>query len=135
MDTTTYRHHADGKSVLGMAGFTDRRFNEAGDHFIAAVQDAIDAREVKGIDDVAMGDGVLSVETAKGTFVLNKQAPMKQLWLSSPLSGPWHYDMKEDASGKVDWINDRNGHRLAVKLSTELNTVTGQKFDFESGRH
>ena len=28
----------------------------------------------------------------KGTYVLNKQPPNKQIWLSSPVSGPKRYD-------------------------------------------
>lgn len=33
--------------------------------------------------------GVLTANTGKaGTYVINKQTPNKQIWLSSPISGP-----------------------------------------------
>ena len=28
-----------------------------------------------------------------GTYVINKQTPNKQIWLSSPISGPKRYDL------------------------------------------
>lgn len=77
----------------------------------------------------------------RGTFVLNKQAPNKQLWLSSPVrrggggrlagssaaasdappSGPWRYDK---ASG-AGWRSVRDGHALHGRLSDELGKLCG----------
>lgn len=38
-------------------------------------------------------DGVLSIQLAEaGTYVLNIQAPNRQIWLSSPISGPARYN-------------------------------------------
>lgn len=66
-----------------------------------------------------------------GTFVLNKQPPNKQVWLSSPISGPKRYDWivegdgaheKQDsrpyASGQ--WIYLRDGSNLTDLLNEEL---------------
>ena len=51
--------------------------------------------------------GVLTIETADGaTFVLNKHAPLRQLWLSSPVSGASHYDYDAD---RKRWISTRGG--------------------------
>ena len=48
------------------------------------------------IDDVNYSSGVMKVDfvddQGKKTYVLNKQAPNKQLWLSSPFSGPQRYE-------------------------------------------
>ena len=43
--------------------------------------------------DVNLSDGVLTVRLGSdlGTYVINKQSPNKQIWLSSPLSGPKRY--------------------------------------------
>ena len=42
--------------------------------------------------DVELQEGVLTVETAQGaTYLLNKHAPLKQIWLSSPISGAAHF--------------------------------------------
>ena len=41
------------------------------------------------IEDVNYSSGVLKLEMNNSkTYVFNKQAPNKQLWLSSPFSGP-----------------------------------------------
>ena len=45
-------------------------------------------------------DGVLTISLGaqRGTYVLNKQAPNKQIWWSSPISGPHRFE--EDLSPK-----------------------------------
>jgi hypothetical protein len=49
-----------------------------------------------------------------GTFVLNKQAPNKQLWLSSPVSGPLRYDFCVDSAR---WLNSRDQHSMLCAAS------------------
>ena len=63
-----------------------------------------------------------------GVYVINKQPPNKQIWLSSPTSGPKRFDYvmlgdgqqdKQDtASG--DWIYLRDGSKLTDILRDEL---------------
>eukprot|EP00703_Trepomonas_sp_PC1_P001412 JAP95194.1 Frataxin [Trepomonas sp. PC1] len=36
--------------------------------------------------------GVISFQNKLGDYVLNRQVPEKQIWLSSPKSGPSHYN-------------------------------------------
>jgi frataxin-like iron-binding protein CyaY len=36
--------------------------------------------------DVMYSTGVLTLKTDKGTYVMNKQPPNRQIWLSSPIS-------------------------------------------------
>ena len=74
--------------------------------------------------------GVLTIETGDGaTFVLNKYAPLHQLWLSSPVSGASHYDY--DAGRKL-WISTRGGAGLNDVLSHDLSTVAGLTLVFGS---
>lgn len=63
-----------------------------------------------------------------GTYVINKQPPNKQIWLSSPISGPKRYDWcvvgdgqgdKED-SGAGYWIYARDGSSLSDLIRDEL---------------
>jgi frataxin len=42
--------------------------------------------DTTGEFDVLYSSGVLTLKLEKGTFVINKQPPNKQIWLSSPLS-------------------------------------------------
>jgi hypothetical protein len=56
------------------------------------------------------------------TFVINKQAPNKQVWLSSPLTGPGRYEWGHAAR---DWIATRDGHPLGQLLDAQVARVLG----------
>lgn len=65
--------------------------------------------------------GVLSVKVGRDTtFVLNKQQPTRQIWYSSPLSGPWHYRYHVPTQS---WVCTRDNHSLVSRLETELSSV------------
>lgn len=70
--------------------------------------------------DVTFGDGVLTLHLGKslGTYVINKQKPNKQIWLSSPTSGPKRYDYSDEK-----WIYLRTGEGLHTLLETELSSA------------
>jgi frataxin len=46
--------------------------------------------------------GVLTAKMKSGTYVLNKQPPNQQIWLSSPISGPKRFEPRQN-----QWINVR----------------------------
>ena len=71
----------------------------------------------EGIDDAELQGGVLTVEADEGTWVVNKHAPTRQIWLSSPKSGARHYAFDEAASL---WKDTRGGEDLLTVLSNEL---------------
>jgi len=72
--------------------------------------------------DSTLANGVLTVQLSQnGTYVINKQTPNRQLWLSSPTSGPKRYDYVD---GK--WIYLRDGHCLQDLLSTEFSQILGK---------
>ena len=74
---------------------------------------------------MACDSGVLELDLGDlGTYVINKQAPNKQVWLSSPLTGPFRYDYSgQDES----WVYSRDGHTLQDKLSDELSELLGRE--------
>lgn len=115
------------QSKLGMEGFNNIAFNTAADNFLEDIETAIEACDSDIVEDLNYSDGVLTIDTTNGSFVLNKQAPNVQLWLSSPVSGPHHYNMITAADGTVTWISDRDQHNLATKLEAELTEVLSQK--------
>jgi frataxin len=67
-------------------------------------------------------------QSDKGTYVINKQPPNKQIWLSSPLSGPKRYDWCVIGEGQADkegtgqgrWIYARDGSSLDEVILEEL---------------
>jgi len=69
--------------------------------------------------------GVMTIEIASvGTYVINKQPPNKQIWLSSPLSGPKRYDWAAKQAGASDsrpeWIYLRDESSLRELLQREI---------------
>ena len=87
------------------------------DELVAELEELQEDREEV---DVEYSAGVLTlVFPPNGTYVLNKQPPNKQIWLSSPVSGPKRYDfVGEGEDGK--WIYLRDGSTLTSLLKEEL---------------
>lgn len=81
-----------------------------------------------------------------GTYVINKQPPNKQIWLSSPVSGPKRYDwlgeqpkVEESKTGEDggpliddvvgDWVYMRDGSLLSELLRGELGVDMDSKVE------
>mgnify|MGYP003685390293 CR=1 FL=1 len=60
---------------------------------------------------------VLNLGVGERAFVLNKQAPNLQLWLSSPVRGPLRYDFD---SASARWINNRDAHPMLPALASDI---------------
>lgn len=76
--------------------------------------------------------GVLTLSLPQqGTYVINKQPPNKQIWLSSPLSGPKRYDWvldgegqhEKEGSGEGEWVYLRDGSNLTELLRREIGII------------
>lgn len=52
-----------------------------------------------------------------GTYVFNKQPPNRQIWLSSPVSGPKRYDFDESSG---EWMYARDGSAFKELCKNEL---------------
>lgn len=60
--------------------------------------------------------------------MINKQTPNKQIWLSSPTSGPKRYDFIENT-----WIYKHDGVSMFELLNKELPELLGNpKVDFST---
>ncbi|XP_076327513.1 frataxin [Tachypleus tridentatus] len=78
--------------------------------------------------DVTLSDGVLTLKLGEhGTYVINKQTPNRQIWLSSPTSGPKRYDFVNK-----QWIYKYDNVSLHQLLSNELSSILNTKIDFTS---
>ncbi|XP_027694877.1 frataxin, mitochondrial [Vombatus ursinus] len=79
--------------------------------------------------DVSFRDGVLTVKLGEdlGTYVINKQTPNKQIWLSSPSSGPKRYDW----TGKT-WVYSHDGISLHELLEMEFSQALKTQLDMSS---
>jgi frataxin len=88
---------------------SESAFESLADSLLAALEEAIG-------DDAELQGGILTVE-GEGTWIVNKHAPTKQVWLSSPVSGARHYAF-DAASGQ--WKDTRGGDHLLSVLAAEL---------------
>jgi frataxin len=83
--------------------------------------------------------GVLEIKiSSKGhTYVINKQPPNKQIWLSSPISGPKRFDWvvrgegmhEKEGSGSGDWVYLRDGTSMTEIVRQELDVDIGKVDD------
>ncbi|EOD19495.1 hypothetical protein EMIHUDRAFT_209055 [Emiliania huxleyi CCMP1516] len=87
-----------------------------------------DKAPAAGIDVECAAD-VLNLEVGEASFVLNKQAPNLQLWLSSParVRGPLRYDFD---AGSARWLNNRDAHPLLPTLADDIQSLCGEAVDF-----
>ena len=115
------------RSRVAASGATRSASSAAGDDYVALADEALDTILEKADelsderDDVEaeLSSGVLTLKIAgAGTWVINKQVPNRQLWLSSPVSGPCRYEYVEGT-----WTHTRDGSSLADLLERELGLI------------
>jgi len=72
--------------------------------------------------DLDLIDGVFELEFEDGAkLVINRQAPVEQLWLASP-EGPAHFGYNTQSG---EWENDKTGESLTATLERVLSARTG----------
>ena len=91
---------------------SDSAFETLADSLLDALEEGIGAQA-----DAERQGGVLTIDGDQGTWVLNKHAPTRQIWLSSPKSGARHYAFD---AGSGQWKDTRGGAELLALLSAEL---------------
>ena len=83
-----------------------------------ALEKLAEIMEQAGDFDVELEGGVLTIEVDEvGTFLVNKHAPLQQLWYSSPLSGASHYDFDPGGEG---WVSSRGEGTFADVLARDF---------------
>lgn len=103
---------------------TENEFERMAEALLRRLADAVDEAEADGVE-VELQGPVLTVETdARGTFVVSKHAPTRQIWLSSPISGASHYAF----DGKA-WRSTRDDAELLPRLADELGQAAGIELD------
>lgn len=109
---------------------TPEQYHELADEYLEALQVKLEEKSdaAEGIE-VEYSGGVLNIDIPSvGTYVLNKQPPNKQIWLSSPVTGPKRYDWlvvgegmtQKEGAGLGEWVYLRDGSTLTDLLRKEL---------------
>ncbi|BCS01240.1 frataxin family protein [Aspergillus luchuensis] len=132
--------HPESSNVAGAAThftepspLTDAQYHEHAEHYLDVLQYEIEKVQEEGSDiEAEYSAGVMNISVpGVGTYVLNKQPPNKQIWLSSPISGPKRYDWvvegdqmheKQESRPFINgqWIYLRDGSNLTDLLNHEL---------------
>jgi frataxin len=102
---------------------TESDFEDLADSTLSLLEGALDRiSSLLNPEEISCAYGVLTIDLGKrGTWVLNKQTPNKQIWWSSPVSGPRRFAY--DANAKV-WRWTRDGSiTLGQLLEKEINSV------------
>ncbi len=78
--------------------------------------------------DVELQQGILTIDLEDGgQYVINKHAPNRQIWLSSPRSGAWHFACTGPGAA---WTSTRDaGTTLGGLLRQEIGAMTGVYLD------
>ena len=92
----------------------DTEFHRTADSFLANLLEACDEHLPDG-SHADLNGGVLTIDTPTGQYILNKHAPNRQIWLSSPRSGAWHFDARDGV-----WVATRGDQVLHAILQQEL---------------
>ncbi|OAX81231.1 iron donor protein CyaY [Emergomyces africanus] len=112
---------------------TEEQYREYAEDYFNVLLTKVEQLQENGSDvEAEYSAGVMNITVPDvGVYVLNKQPPNKQIWLSSPVSGPkrydWvvqgdHMDEKEGTREfiKGQWIYLRDGSNLTTLLNKEL---------------
>ncbi|KAI0882613.1 Frataxin [Annulohypoxylon maeteangense] len=111
------------------ASITTAEYHHLADTYLDAILSQYEEKQDEiGDIDVEFSSGVMTVKIPdSGVYIINKQPPNKQIWLSSPVSGPKRFDyviidedqgQKQD-TGKGDWVYIRTGEKLNDLLLRE----------------
>lgn len=122
--------HVSSASTLSAIEF-DQHSHHTLEYLTTFFEDLSDKFDFGSDFDVKYSDGVLTVAFGHehGIYVINKQTPNKQLWLSSPKSGPKRYDFDETAHS---WIYSRDQSDLFKLLSDEISSITHTPVHFKN---
>jgi len=127
------------KGIIKRCLITEAAYHRLADETLELIQESLEEfiesnfQDNENIPEVSYASGVLTITfPSHGSWVINKQTPNRQLWWSSPLSGPRRYEY-DDSMKK--WVYSRalegklrieaGSHTLGGILETEIQKIYG----------
>lgn len=118
-------------TVRAATDLTDDEYHKLADQYMDRLVTHLEELQDEREDiDVEYSAGVLTVsfDDGIGTYVINKQPPNKQIWLSSPKSGPKRYDYvalgdgqnEKEGTAKGEWVYLRDNSTINQLFRDEL---------------
>ncbi|KAJ8262892.1 hypothetical protein COCON_G00153490 [Conger conger] len=129
--TSTPAEQASLASEMSEAVF-EKLVDETLDALTDYFEDLMEQPNMSSDFDVTYSSGVVTVKVGgdHGTYVINKQTPNRQIWLSSPTSGPKRYDWTGER-----WVYSHDGNCLHDLLSREFSAIFNTKMDLSNLIH
>jgi CyaY protein len=93
---------------------SDNQFSNFADKTLQTISDTIEKQDLDTNYDVDLHDGILNISTRFGVYVINRHVAAKEIWLSSPVSGPYHFSFQDNK-----WLS-KSGVDLYEVISKEL---------------
>lgn len=127
--------HVQPQTPVPQIDFSEAEYEKLVDETLDALVDFFEDLADEGFTnedyDVVFSSGVLTVSLGgPGTYVINKQTPNKQIWLSSPTSGPKRYDWTGSC-----WTYARDGLTLHQLLAKEFSIIFNMDMDLSKLLH
>ena len=108
----------------GDSATLESNFSQKANEYLETLGEKLESwadEEIEKDVECDYSDGVLTISLGRGrgTYVLNKQAPNRQIWWSSPISGPHRFEEEGER-----WVDARRGEKdclddLETKLKSE----------------
>lgn len=95
----------------------DKEFAQEVAKIVNFIATTIEEKDIHGNIDVDLNGDILNITTKAGVFVINRQPFVKEIWLSSPVSGPYHFAY--------------NGKKWCSKAGDELFSVLSKDLQIE----
>lgn len=95
----------------------DAEFAKEAEKTLYQIAENIESADTECKIDVDLHDGILTLETDQVVFVVNRQSAAKEIWLSSPISGPYHFAYADGRwKTKSDDLLNLLEHELNLKI-------------------
>lgn len=126
--SSNLEHDGQGPTAIDYRSLLlEDEFHQLADDTIQDLQEKFeeygDGLQIDGFD-IDYGNQVLTLKLGSlGTYVLNKQTPNRQIWLSSPASGPSRFDWDKSSQA---WVYRRTKAKLLQLLENELEQLCGK---------
>ena len=119
------------KSDIKLTNTDPEVFAEEADRMLNDIQYLLETDQVDNtglIDDIDYSDGILKIVIPhQGTWVLNSHSFTKQIWVSSPISGPSKYNYHQEENL---WLGERYKNSLIQLIEEEMSTTLKLSIQF-----
>lgn len=97
-------------------------FSAIAEQTILKIVDAVEAQDSEGDIDIDFNSDIIYLITKSGSFVINKHSAAKEIWLASPISGPYHFSYTNSGwkSKYNDDLFDILEKELVIKFDRNL---------------